>query len=118
MSNDQPMRRVLAGLALGLSVACVAGCDGALDAVYTAQRYDAEGECIEGSSALGLVTADELAATCEPLCLEFDGELYVSAICPPYPGEASVVEPTESDCAAALALFALADGAGLCEAEE
>lgn len=84
----------------GLSL--VSACDESGPRVYTAQAYDAEADCLEAYAPLGLVEADELPATCEPVCLEGEA-LYVSTVCAPYPVTASQVTPEEStDCAKAL----------------
>jgi hypothetical protein len=72
--------------------------------VYTAQRYRPDAACLEPYIALGLVQADTLASTCEPICLRVAEDLYVSPVCAPYPIEASLEAPEQSaDCAAAQA---------------
>jgi hypothetical protein len=78
---------------------------------------DTVGHCLGAYVPLGLVTAEELPATCDPVCLTRDGTLYVSTVCAPYPDEATLVSPADStDCADALALID-ADGGGACEGE-
>jgi hypothetical protein len=85
--------------------------------VYTAMPVDTAGHCLGTYAPLGLVQAEELPATCDPVCLLRDATLYVSTVCGPYPDEATLVSARDStDCADALALLD-ADGGGACEAE-
>jgi hypothetical protein len=81
-----------------------AACEEAGPRVYTAQRYDANAGCLEEYAPLGLVQATELGATCAPVCLRLQDELYTSSVCAPYPVEASVESGADSPgCQAALA---------------
>ena len=78
---------------------------------------DTAADCLGPYAPLGLVEAEELPATCAPVCLTRDGTLYVSEVCAPYPAEATFVRSDEStECAGALALID-ADGGGACETE-
>ena len=105
-------------IVLGLSAGLFAfGCDQEGPRVYTAMPVDTAAHCLGAYTPLGLVQAEELPATCRPVCLSRDGALYVSEVCAPYPAEASLVSPADSsDCADALALID-ADGGGACETE-
>jgi hypothetical protein len=77
------------------------GCEEFGPHVYTAQRYRPDLGCLETYAPLGLVEAKDLGASCAPVCLSRDEELFVSTICPPYP---ATVEASDSEaCAAALA---------------
>jgi hypothetical protein len=93
------------------------GCDQEGPRVYTAMPVDTAAHCLGAYTPLGLVEAEELPATCGPVCLTRDGALYVSEVCAPYPAGATLVSPDDSsDCADALALID-ADGGGACETE-
>jgi hypothetical protein len=79
------------------------GCDDTGPRVYTAQAYEPEGGCVEDYVPVGLVQADGLFATCDPVCLQIGAVLYVSLVCPPYPATATLVSPEDSqECQAAL----------------
>ncbi|MEO6602410.1 MAG: hypothetical protein ABIQ16_21190 [Polyangiaceae bacterium] len=100
---------VLSACALAL------GCDQEGPRVYTAMPVNTDAHCLEPYTPLGLVTAEELPATCGPVCITRDDTLYVSEVCPPYPDDTTVVSPHDSsDCAAALTLIGV-DGGGACE---
>jgi hypothetical protein len=115
MASLGPIRK---SILLMLSACALAlACDQEGPRVYTARPVDTEAHCLEPYAPLGLVNAEELPATCGPVCLTLSGALYVSAVCPPYPNEATVVSPQGSkDCADALALIDV-DGGGACESE-
>jgi hypothetical protein len=87
-------------------------CGESKPSVYTARLFhvDDSGACLDAYAPIGLVQAEELAATCEPVCLTKDGALYVSTVCPPYPDTAAVVEARDSvGCRDALGLLANED---------
>jgi len=97
-------RSVATWLWLGLGVAPLA-CTEFGPRVYTAQPYRAQEACLAASVAIGLVQADELESTCDPVCLLLDETLYVSVVCAPYPAQANPLLPEDSaECALALAL--------------
>lgn len=74
--------------------------------VYTAHPYRAREHCLGASVAIGVVQASELPANCAGHCLLFDGALYVSVVCEPYPARAVPVTPESSpECATALDLL-------------
>lgn len=87
-----------------LLLPCVmAGCEDEGPRVYTAQPYDAVAMCLGDYEPIGLVTAEELPGTCDPVCLRLDDVLYVSTVCAPYPDTTAAETPEESEeCAAAL----------------
>lgn len=88
--------------ALALSGA-LAGCSDTAPHVFTAQPYDADANCLGEYEPIGLVQASELSAACDAACLEFDGTLYVSTLCEPYPDGAELLAPdVGSPCRAAL----------------
>jgi hypothetical protein len=91
------------------------GCDDFGPRIYSAHPYRAEAGCIERSIVLAVVRAGELPATCAPVCLSFDAELYVSTLCAPYPANAVVVTSEEEPaCPAALAALEVS---AACDAE-
>jgi|GEM_PF-3532051 len=71
--------------------------------VYTAQRYDSAGACLEDYRAIEQVAGKGASSQCAPTCLEVDGELFVSTMCPPLPGIATAVPDDDPTCAAARA---------------
>lgn len=88
---------------LAAALSLVSACSDVGPRVYTAEPYDPEGGCLGEYEAIGLVEADSLSASCEPVCLEWSGTLYVSTLCAPYPDLATQLSPEEdADCAAAL----------------
>lgn len=100
---------------LCLGACWLLGCEQAGPRVYSAMPFDTELQCLRDYVPLGLVEAEDLPASCDPVCLTRDDTLYVSQVCAPYPAEASLVTPeVSSDCAAALA--SLQDG-GSCDPE-
>lgn len=100
---------ILLALALG-----IVACDASRPCVYTARLFHAEPSCLDPYAPIGLVQADDLGATCDAVCLERSGDVYVSTVCAPYPSTTRVLEPTESpECEAALSL--LGAGGSACE---
>lgn len=101
----------------GCFIAALAfACDESQECVYTARlvHLDDSGACLDAYAPIGLVEAEELGSSCDPVCLSKDGALYVSTVCPPYPDTAQLVDPHASvDCEDALAL--LASDASQCE---
>jgi hypothetical protein len=78
-------------------------CDNNDTRIYTARPYQVDPGCLEEYLPLAVVYAKELDATCAAACFYFDGQLYVSTVCAPYPEAAEVSDPAEdTDCAAAL----------------
>ena len=81
------------------------GCDEYGPRIYTARSYRAGAGCLELSTAIGVVRAGELHASCPEACLSLDDALYVSTVCPPLPARALPVKPEVPGCALALAAF-------------
>ena len=91
------------GIVLAFGSWLLFACNESGPRVYTAQAFQADPGCLDAYAPLGLVEAEELPANCDPVCLELDGQLYVSVVCPPYPAEAELLAPEDSpDCATAL----------------
>lgn len=86
-----------------LALLLTAACNESGPRVFTAKAYDRDAMCLEADAPIGLVEAETLKATCDPVCLELNGELYASTICPPYPADSSeLAADSSADCAAAL----------------
>jgi len=111
-----PIQRVTVLMSL-IGCSLLFGCEQEGPRVYTAMPFNAADGCLGAYEALGLVEADELPATCAPVCLQENETLYVSTVCAPYPTEATVVSAGDSaDCESALALLET-DNGGACEGE-
>lgn len=78
------------------------GCDESGPRIFTAREYRPLPGCLEAYAPLSLVEASDVSALCDPVCLRVADRLYVSTVCAPYPLEASLAEPDEAACAAAL----------------
>ncbi|MET0412290.1 MAG: hypothetical protein ABW217_13395 [Polyangiaceae bacterium] len=101
------LRRIVGTLQItALAPFVLAACDEFGPRIYSAYPYRTEEQCLEPSVVLAVVHADELPATCAPVCLSFEAALYVSTICAPYPTMAILVAP-EEDVACAAAIGAL-----------
>jgi hypothetical protein len=99
-----PVMRALMLTAMGLTLAA---CSDFGQRIYTAHPYRAEQACVGVSIPIGAVQAEDLDSSCPPVCLFLDETLYVSEVCAPYPGRATVVTPEDSaDCALAIDLLA------------
>ncbi len=76
-------------------------CTSAGQLIYTAQPYSPDGGCVGDYVPVGVVYGVSLSATCAPMCMTINGQLYVSTACPPLPPEA-VAAPDSPECAGAL----------------
>lgn len=94
----------LVNVAIG-ALLLAAACDASRPCVYTARLYHVEASCLDPYAPIGLVRADALDATCPGVCLEQDGQLYVSNVCPPFPSTAQVLDEPTPTCEQALALL-------------
>lgn len=103
-SRGRRNQRLEVEVLLGFTLAAraIPGCDESGPRVYTAQRHSLEAGCLEAYTAIGLVEAEALSALCAPVCLSLGEDVYVSTLCPPYPGEASLEAADSKPCAAAL----------------
>mgnify|MGYP001237919890 CR=1 FL=1 len=102
-------------IALGLAAAA---CEDPGVHVFSAQLYDTTGQCVAPSStALDVIGGAATGDNCAPACLVESSQVYVSTVCPPYPGgysvEAADAATDASDpCTAALAAFAAGTACG------
>lgn len=105
-SRRRAERRSLWKAAAVLGALTALGCEESGPRVYTAQAYLAGAECLEQYAPIGLVEAEVLESTCDPVCLRVGEQLYVSTVCAPYPAEASLeAARVSAECAAALNAF-------------
>lgn len=102
----RPVLKRTRWLALVAGWLLASACDDTVPSVYTARAYEPAGNCLDDYSSVGLVDNARLSALCPPTCLQVGADLYVSTVCGPYPDEATVVLPMDSqDCVAALPLI-------------
>jgi hypothetical protein len=105
MSARQPSTRLRCTTVLLGSLMTLA-CNDVVPSVYTARAYEPETMCLDDYTPIGLVDTGTLSSLCPPTCLAVGAALYVSTACPPFPAEATEVEPAKSpDCVQALALL-------------
>jgi hypothetical protein len=81
--------------------------------VYFAQRYDPNGDCLEGFKAVEVVNGSGASSSCPATCMTVGADLLVSTVCPPLPANATEVPADAGDCIAALAA---AKRGGTCDA--
>jgi hypothetical protein len=86
-----------------LFVAWGGGCDDSTAYVYTGQRFDETLGCVEAYAPIDRVEGDRTSSTCPPLCVRIKDTLFLSNVCPPFPGGAELLEPDDPTCGAALA---------------
>jgi hypothetical protein len=70
--------------------------------VFTAQPFDPEAACLAEYEPIALVETTVLRANCRPICFEFDGTVYVTTLCGPYPESITHLSNEDETCAAAL----------------
>ncbi len=80
--------------------------------VYSAQKYDPAGDCLESYAAVEVVNGTGTSSACPAACLTVGADLFVSTMCPPLPVIATAVPADAGDCIAALAA---AKRGGTCE---
>jgi hypothetical protein len=111
------MKRLLLGTPAFL--AWLLACDSSPEShVYVAAPYDPTNDCFGASASLAYVDTSSGSLDCAPTCIVFDGRVYVSTMCGPYPStsDSSQINP---DCPAALLAWpaevtALANGSNSC----
>ena len=86
-----------------LATIATAACVSADSYVYTAQRFDPAGACLEPYRAVEVVEGPGVAATCEASCLTVGGDVFVTTMCPPLPTVATELASDDAACMAALA---------------
>lgn len=100
MKPETLIVRSLFALAAGaaLTMACV----GTESYVYSAQKYDPANDCVQAYRSIEVIDGKGAKSTCPKTCLDVNGEIYVSTLCPPLPAIAVEVPPDAADCKAAL----------------
>jgi hypothetical protein len=81
------------------------GCEEQASHVYLAQLYDPDADCLYPSASIDFVLgpAGGPGAPCDAECIsDFDGQVLLSATCPPWPVEFNAASSAPS-CANALA---------------
>jgi hypothetical protein len=100
------------------SALALAACDDVNVHVYSGQLFVAQGQCLQPSTGLDLISGPATGNNCGPACLTETTPggpvVYVSTVCPPYPQGASIEAPDAAldggdPCVAAFS--ALAGGA-------
>lgn len=93
----------LAALVGGAAAAAISVACGDPDVyVYSAQKFDRAGLCVEPYAPLELVSGPGAGGACPAICLTVGVDLYVSTMCPPLPAIATAVPADSADCIAAL----------------
>ncbi|HEY3816533.1 MAG TPA: hypothetical protein VGL81_05145 [Polyangiaceae bacterium] len=76
------------------AVLAVASCDEADVHILTAQLYDPSAACVGASDGVDVVNGPATGDSCSPTCLTIaEGDanaVYVTTVCPPFPGDYSV----------------------------
>lgn len=70
--------------------------------VYSAQKYDSANDCVQAYQSIEVIDGKGAKSTCPKTCLDVNGELFVSTMCPPLPAIATAVPLDASACKAAL----------------
>jgi hypothetical protein len=86
-------------LAAVVATLAVGGCDDVSVHIYTGQLYEAANACLDPSTAIDVVSGGATSTQCTPVCLvgpaTTSPPVYISTVCPPYPG--AYFAETEAD---------------------
>jgi hypothetical protein len=100
------------------AVVAVASCDEPGVHILTGQLYDPMLGCVGPSNSIDVVSGPSAGDGCDPQCLLVGdaSAVYVTTVCPPYPGDYhSEAEDAAADaadpCVGAFAAYAAYDGA-------
>ena len=95
-------RRValVAAAALG-AIAATGACEETASYVYTARRYDPDAACLEPYRPVEVVDGPGAAATCRASCIAVGEDVFVTAMCPPLPLNATELDFDSEVCVAA-----------------
>jgi hypothetical protein len=113
------MRGAWIALSVGL---VVVSCDDVNVHILTANPYDAAGQCVGVSQAVDVVAGPSNGDNCTPVCLLSSGneqtEVYVTVVCPPYPGDYSTeamdaTTGASDPCTGAFAAYAAYEDSGV-----
>jgi hypothetical protein len=105
------MRGVWLALAAGL---VVASCDDVNVHILSGNQYDEAAGCVTASQAIDVAEGPSNGDNCSPQCLVSSGNeqtyVYVTTVCPPYPGDYTsepldAAEDSADPCFGALAAY-------------
>ena len=112
------MRGAWLALSAGL---VVASCDDVNVHILTGNQYDQALGCVTASEGVDVVEGPSNGDNCSPQCLVASGDdsssVYVTTVCPPYPGDytTEALDAADGDgdpCFGALAAYAAYEDAG------
>ncbi len=95
-----PLLLLLSAAAGGAAV--VSACDDGNVYIYSAARYDEAADCIQPYESIDLLPGEGASARCSPRCLQIEGAIYVSTVCPPLPEGVELLPPDSAVCVAAF----------------
>ena len=72
--------------------------------VYSGRRYNAAGACLDPYKPIEVVPGSSVDL-CRPTCFQVGTDTFVSALCPPLPGNATQLPRDAAACVAALRLL-------------
>ncbi|MGD0529211.1 MAG: hypothetical protein ABSE49_28995 [Polyangiaceae bacterium] len=108
------------------AVLAMASCDQPDVHILTGQLYDPGEACVGESNGVDIVQGPSTGDNCNPACLTISAgdatSIYVTTICPPFPGDYSVENPDEAGsasdpCTGAFAAYgAFEDSGAVCAA--
>jgi hypothetical protein len=84
------------------AVALAIACENVEQYVYSGQRYDEAGACLEETKHIEVVNGVGASARCQPTCFMVEKDLYVSTLCGALPAIAVIVPREAPECAAAI----------------
>ena len=104
------------------AVLVVASCDAADVHILTGQLYDAAAACVGQSSGVDVVQGAATGDSCNPSCLTVTSgdamSVYVTTVCPPFPGDYTVEAEDAATgagdpCTGAFAAYAAYEDSGV-----
>ncbi len=103
------------------AVVAMAACDEPDVHILTGQLYDATKACVGESSGVDVVQGGSTGDNCNPACLTINSgdanAVYVTTVCPPFPGDYAVENPDEAGspsdpCTGAFAAYGVYEDSG------
>lgn len=104
------------------AVVAMAACDEPDVHILTGQLYDAAKACVGESSGVDVAQGGSTGDNCNPACLTINSgdanAIYVTTVCPPYPGDYAVEYADEAGspsdpCTGAFAAYAVYEDSGV-----
>jgi hypothetical protein len=75
-------------------VLAVAACDDGNVHILSGQLYDPQAQCIEPSTGIDVVNGNSTGDNCAPACISIESgdatSVYVTTMCPPFPGDYTI----------------------------